>query len=193
MLPIANKPSQMQGMDRKYDGHPWCKVITTNIKNSFGLNFRKAHCLSHLWCLHDDYENCMHIGSCNENFWCDECTHILVVVQMALCPSTSSFPCKFCHFTPPCVVDCLGWIYYVMHWLPTITRATIHFGVHKHLMADGKCREFMDKTIRLEVDYTPNANILVISLGVNKTFLPTHLLNDSGDGILELMNGEQLE
>jgi hypothetical protein len=60
-------------------------------------------------------------------------------------------------------------------------------------MADGKCREFMDKTIRLEVDYTPNANILVISLGVNKTFLPTHLLNDSGDGILELMNGEQLE
>ncbi len=47
-------PSQMQGMDRKYDGHAWCKVITTNIKNNFGLNFKKVHCLGHLQCLHDD-------------------------------------------------------------------------------------------------------------------------------------------
>ncbi len=28
----------MQGMDRKYDGHAWSKVITTNIKNSFGFS-----------------------------------------------------------------------------------------------------------------------------------------------------------
>jgi hypothetical protein len=25
-------PLQMQGMDRKYDGHAWCKVITINIR-----------------------------------------------------------------------------------------------------------------------------------------------------------------
>jgi hypothetical protein len=24
---IVHRPSQMQGMDRKYDGHVWCKVI----------------------------------------------------------------------------------------------------------------------------------------------------------------------
>ncbi len=68
MLLITNKPLQMQGMDRKYDGHPWCKVITTNIKNNFGLSFQKAHCLGHLRCLHNDYENFMHIGSRNEIF-----------------------------------------------------------------------------------------------------------------------------
>jgi hypothetical protein len=27
----------MQGMDKKYDGHAWCKVITTNIKKKLGL------------------------------------------------------------------------------------------------------------------------------------------------------------
>jgi hypothetical protein len=30
---------QMQGMDRKHDGHVWYKVKTTNIKNNFNLNF----------------------------------------------------------------------------------------------------------------------------------------------------------
>jgi hypothetical protein len=35
-LPLICKPmglsKQMQGMDRKYNGHTWCKVKTTNIK-----------------------------------------------------------------------------------------------------------------------------------------------------------------
>ncbi len=37
MLLTTHTPLQMQGMDRKYDGHAWCKVITTNIKNNFGF------------------------------------------------------------------------------------------------------------------------------------------------------------
>jgi len=43
--------------------------------------------------------------------------------------------------------------------LPTITRLAIHFGVHKHPMVDGKCKEFVDKIKRLiteEVDCMPN-------------------------------------
>jgi hypothetical protein len=31
MLPNAHGSLKMQGMDRKYDGHAWCIVITTNI------------------------------------------------------------------------------------------------------------------------------------------------------------------
>jgi hypothetical protein len=38
---------QMQGMDRKYDGHAWCKVNMINIKNDFNLIFRRAHYLGH--------------------------------------------------------------------------------------------------------------------------------------------------
>jgi hypothetical protein len=48
LLPKVHGSSKMQGMDRKNDGDAWCKVITTNIKNSFGLNFRKIHYLGHL-------------------------------------------------------------------------------------------------------------------------------------------------
>ncbi len=41
---------QLQGMDRKYNGHAWCKLQTNNIKNLFGLGFRMMKCLGHLCC-----------------------------------------------------------------------------------------------------------------------------------------------
>jgi hypothetical protein len=44
-----------------------------------------------------------------------------------------------------------------------------------------------------EINRTPNANIFAISLRGNKTFLATHLLDDNGDGIVELLNDKQLE
>jgi hypothetical protein len=98
-------------MDRKHDGHVWNKVITTNIKKKFGLSFRKAHCLGHLCCVQDDCEDFVLCASCNEIFWCGECTHILVVGQMVVSPSTSSLGCKFCHVPPLCVVNYSGQIF----------------------------------------------------------------------------------
>jgi len=83
-----------------------------------------------------------------------------------------------------------------VHRLPLISRTTIHFKVHKHLVANGKCKESMDEIKRLiikEVDCTPDAKTSMISLGVNKTFLATHLLNDSGNDIVEFLDNEQLE
>ncbi len=83
-----------------------------------------------------------------------------------------------------------------MHRLPSISRTTIHFRVHKHLVANGKCKESMDEIKRLiikEVDCTLDAKISMISLGVNKTFLAMHLLNDSGNDIVEFLDNEQLE
>jgi hypothetical protein len=44
-----------------------------------------------------------------------------------------------------------------------------------------------------EIDYTPNVKIFAISLGANKTFLAMHLFYDTSDGIVELLNNEQLE
>jgi len=44
-------PSQMQGVDKKYNGHAWCKLVTTNIKNLFGFNFKKARCGSFAMCV----------------------------------------------------------------------------------------------------------------------------------------------
>jgi hypothetical protein len=56
-LPLVNHPfghlEQLQGMDRKYNGHAWCKLQTDNIKNAFGLGFRTTKCLRHLCCEND--------------------------------------------------------------------------------------------------------------------------------------------
>jgi len=120
LLPIfstIHRPLQMQGMDRKYNGHAWCKVITTNIKNKFGLNFRKVHCLGHLHCLQDDCEHFVRSTFCNETLWCGEHTHIPVVGQMIVFPSAFPLECKLCHLLPLCVTTCRERIYYVVHRL----------------------------------------------------------------------------
>jgi hypothetical protein len=99
-------------------------------------------------------------------------------------------------FFPFCVTNCSEQIYYVVHILQSISKATIHLGVHKHLVVDGKHGESMDETKRLstkEVDHMPNAKISTNSFNADKTFLVKHLLDDSGDGTIELLHNEQLE
>ncbi len=83
-----------------------------------------------------------------------------------------------------------------MHRLPIITKVIIHLWVHKHPMVDGKCREFVNETKRLvieQVDRTLDVKIFAISLGDSKTFLAMHSLDDNGDGIVNLLNNEQLK
>jgi hypothetical protein len=129
----------MQGMDRKYDVCAWCKLVTTNIENSFGFSFKKAHCLGHLRYVQDDCENFVLFAIQNKTFWCGECTHILILGQMTMIMSSSSFGCKKIHSPPFCVVNCSGQFYYVVHKLQSMSRAVIHLGVHNHLVVDGKC------------------------------------------------------
>jgi hypothetical protein len=91
----------------------------------------------------------------------------MVIGQIALFPSTSSFVCKFCHAPPLCVASCNGRIYYVVYRLQSISRAVIHLGLHKHPMVDGKCRESMDeirRSIVKGVDLTPYAKTSMILL-----------------------------
>jgi hypothetical protein len=48
-FPLVHKlmglSKRMQGMDRIYNGHTWCKVKMSNIKNPFGLGFKSTKCL----------------------------------------------------------------------------------------------------------------------------------------------------
>jgi hypothetical protein len=36
---------QLQGMDKKYNGHDWCKLQTNNIKNAFGFDLEQRNAL----------------------------------------------------------------------------------------------------------------------------------------------------
>jgi hypothetical protein len=42
------QPKKLQGMDKKIDGHVWCKLQTSNIKNSFRLGFKTTKSFGHL-------------------------------------------------------------------------------------------------------------------------------------------------
>jgi hypothetical protein len=75
----------------------------------------------------------------NEIFWCSECVHIPILAQMIMIPSASSPGCKICDTPPFCVAGCSGQIYYVVCRLQYLSRATIHLGVHNHLVVNGKC------------------------------------------------------
>ena len=44
------KAKQLQGMDRRYDGHAWYRTITSNIQNDLKLLFCTSSCLGHLRC-----------------------------------------------------------------------------------------------------------------------------------------------
>jgi len=104
--------------------------------------------------------------------------------------------CKFCLALPFYIVGCSGRIYNVVHKLHLLSKAVIHFGVHNHLVADGKCKEFLEKTRRLnakEVNCTLNVKMFAISLSAIKTFLARHLLDNCSNGKVELFKGEQLE
>ncbi len=56
----TNHYGQMQVMDHTYNGHIWCKMKTSNIKNNFGLGFRSTKCLGRLCCDNDYYEHFLH-------------------------------------------------------------------------------------------------------------------------------------
>jgi hypothetical protein len=86
-LPLVCKPmgvsKQMQGMEKKYDDHAWCKVKITNIKNSFRLGFRSAKRLGHLWCQNDSryvfFQSCAH----SENNWSDDSSQVLLPAKLS--------------------------------------------------------------------------------------------------------------
>ncbi len=106
---------------------------------------------------------------------------------MTMIPSTSLLGCKFYHFLPFYVTDCGRQIYYVVHRLQSMSKTTIHLGVHNHPIADGKCRVFIKETRRLiteEVDHTPDVKISSISFNARKSFFVSYLLDDSKDGTL---------
>jgi hypothetical protein len=76
-----------------------------------------------------------------------------------------------------------------------MSRAMIHLGVHNHFVVDGKCRELVEEIRKLiieEVDRTPDVKISSISFNASKT-LASYLLDDFGNGIVEVFKGEQLE
>lgn len=100
--------------------------------------------------------------------------------------------CIYClfplHYTSILCVGLLDIDVLCCHQLQSLTWTSIHFGMHIHLVAHGKCWKItcqIKDTVRKEVNMTPYTNAFAITLASNKTFLFKHLLNDDSKGPME--------
>ncbi len=85
-------------------------------------------------------------------------------------------------------------MYYVIHFLFNLSRATIHCGTHTHLVSNGKCMEpfkEMENMVGKEVLRMLNVTSSMMTLVVNKKFLCRHLFNENVQGIIELLKGDK--
>ena len=175
-----SKAKNLQGMDKKYNGHCWCVTKTSNISNDMGLTFRRSSCTSHLRCsnLECDYlKRPNHEDPYNEKEW-EGTTPIPFVPRQEDAPKLSTVCCKVCKIPPKAIATCDALIYYVIG-PPGMTRACMHMRVHSHPIAVGVCRESKNTIISLigdQVERTPSATYSSFAMAASKEFLAKHLL-----------------
>ncbi len=147
---------QMQGMDRKLNGHPWCVVKTTHIKNNYGLNFRQVVWVGHLCYVVEDCPSLLWDGKTNEVHWKGAIDDAFLPKHVL--PLDSIIVCKFCKTPISCVSIYDVKIYYVVYKLPNMIRACIHFDLHNHLVLSHDYHESTKITkelVRHEVEKNP--------------------------------------
>jgi hypothetical protein len=59
----------MDSMNKRFDGHTWCRTITSNIHNSQGLTFRKSLCVGQLVCNNKSCDFFARSSKRNETEW----------------------------------------------------------------------------------------------------------------------------
>jgi hypothetical protein len=67
--------------------------------------------------------------------------------------------------------------------------------MHDHPMVEGRLREMFEQVkslIKEEASHTSGVIVLAIALVISKTFLLEHLLNKDGQGLVEVLKGDNL-
>jgi hypothetical protein len=86
-------------------------------------------------------------------------------------------------------------MYFVVYKHDNLIRATIHLGLHDHLVVEGCSRkvfEHVKSLVKEEASCTLGATASAIVLATSKTFLSEHLLNVDGQGLVEVLKGDKL-
>ena len=182
-LPVGipfNYGKGMDGMDKHFDGHPWCITKTSNVRNDGGLSFRRSSCAGHLECQNNScqYFLVRNPGVRNCTQWSGQTSMPFNVGCTS--PENSTLHCKVCFTPPACLALCPAHVYYVFSSTVDIQRACIHLGWHDHLVADGVCRESVDesyKCVATEVYKTPKATTSAIQMAASQAFLSDYLFN----------------
>jgi hypothetical protein len=182
----------MDSIDKRFDGHTWCRTITSNIHNSQGLTFRKS---SYVGQLIYNNENCDFLSRSskrNETEWSGRTNTPFNLGHLP--PPDSILVCNVYKVPPTCVNFCNARIYYVLS-KSDMTRACIHLGMHNHLVSDGVCQETIDTISSLvaqEVSKTPTAKNSTIAMVASKEFLDKYFIHN-GLGPKKMLRGQELE
>ena len=189
----ASGVRNLEGMDKRYDAHPWCKLVTTNIHNSDNLKFRKSYCAGHLVCENAHCEYLKRASKKNEIEWSG---YIVIPFSATGCPpKQSTLVCMVCKMPPTCPHACTARIYFAYSDNPNMTRAAIHLGHHAHPIARGMYRDFTEVICGLiaeQVAKTPTATNSAITLSASKDFLG-HYLFHNGEGEKKMLKAEEME
>jgi hypothetical protein len=71
----------------------------------------------------------------------------------------------------------------------------IHLSTRDHLVAKSQCKEFVEQVkalVKEEVFCTLAGITLAVVLVVNKVFFSKHLLNEDGEGLVEVLKVDKL-
>ena len=128
----------MEGMDKRYDSHTWCRTSTSNIHNDVGLKFRKSYCDGHLICENTRCEHYIRSSKSNETEWIGITNHSFSLGHIP--PPNSTVLCRICDQSSTCLNLCSLRIYYVLR-SKDFSRACIHLGAHSHPVVDGQYKE----------------------------------------------------
>jgi hypothetical protein len=85
---------QIEGMDKKFDGHMWSGTQTTNIVNDYGLPFRSSVCVGHIRCINDTCPRLRRSGTRNKTEWDGVAVHAFAIGDNPP-PSTLQFIVEF--------------------------------------------------------------------------------------------------
>jgi hypothetical protein len=184
----STSKNTMDGMDKQFNGHTWCRTITSNIHNSQGLTFRKSSCVGQLICNNENCDFLSRSSKRNETEWSGRTNTPFNLGHLP--PLDSILVCKVCKVPPTCVNFCNARIYYVLS-KSDMTRLCIHLGMHNHLVSDGICQETIDTISSLvaqEVSKTLTAKNSAIAMAASKEFLDKYLIH-SGPGSKKMLWG----
>ena len=154
----ASGAKNLEGMDKRYDGHPWCKLVTTNIHNSDNLKFGKSYCAGHLICENAQCEYLKRASMQNGIEWSGYT--VIPFIASGCPPKQSTLVFMVCKMPPTSLSACKARIYFAYSDNPEMTRAAIHLGHHGHPVARGMYRDSFEVICELiaeQVAKTPTA------------------------------------
>jgi hypothetical protein len=173
----STSKNTMDSMDKRFDGHTWCRTITSNIHKSQGLTFRKSLCVGQLVCNNKNCDSFARSSKRNGTEWSGRTNTLFKLGHLP--PPDPTLVCKVCKVAPICVNFYPGRIYYVLG-KGDMSRACIHLGMHKHPVSYGICRETLDTISTLiaqEVSKTPTAKNSAIAMAASKEFFDKYLIH----------------